>query len=151
MRIVTSSVTTVMGSNTRNDDNKNKSSTATDPKIPRGLRGLSSASITGSTDARSEYDSLQAEAAEIDLWWANPRFQHTKRVYSGKKKKLKRANDGLKKISLCWITVLTVLCNILCYFLLQHWMWLVCVPPPKLVQRRVVSVLPIRVFQINNP
>jgi hypothetical protein len=93
MRIVTSSVTTVMRSQNNNNNNNNNSnnssklSTTTDPKIPRGLRGLPISSLAGSTDARSEYDTLQAEAAEIEQWWANPRFQHTKRVYSGKETK----------------------------------------------------------------
>ncbi|KAG7371145.1 isocitrate lyase [Nitzschia inconspicua] len=80
MRIVTSTVTSIMGSSgTTSSANKQSS---TDPKVPRGLRGLPIASLAGSTDARSEYDALQAEAASIEQWWANPRFQYTKRVYS---------------------------------------------------------------------
>jgi hypothetical protein len=69
---------------TSNNSNGNKS-TSTDPKVPRGLRGLPIASLAGSTNARDEFDTLQAEAASIEQWWASPRFQHTKRVYSGKK------------------------------------------------------------------
>ena len=83
MRIVSSSVTTIMGGNGSNNAQKS----STDPKVPRGLRGLPIASLAGSTDARSEYDTLQAEAAAIEQWWANPRFQHTQRVYSGKEAK----------------------------------------------------------------
>jgi hypothetical protein len=78
MRIVNSSMT---GSNTAaavKPQNEN------DAKIPRGLRGLPITSLAGATDARSEFDALQAEAARIEQWWANPRWQHTKRVYSGK-------------------------------------------------------------------
>lgn len=86
MRIVTSSVTTILGNNS---GGSNKTSSSTDPKVPRGLRGLPIASLAGSTDARSEYDTLQAEAAAIEQWWANPRFQHTKRVYSGKRNEKK--------------------------------------------------------------
>ena len=73
MRIVTSSV---------NAKPNNENGGA---KIPRGLRGLTITSLAGSTNARSELDALQAEAASIEQWWANPRWQHTKRVYSGKK------------------------------------------------------------------
>jgi hypothetical protein len=52
------------------------------PKVPRGLRSLPIAA--SSSDSRSEYKSLQAEAARIEEWWASPRWRLTKRVYSGK-------------------------------------------------------------------
>ena len=78
MRIVTSSVNAISGGNAKANENN--------AKIPRGLRGLPIASLAGETNARSEFDALQAEAASIEQWWANPRWQHTKRVYSGKGK-----------------------------------------------------------------
>jgi hypothetical protein len=53
------------------------------PKIPRGLRRLPIASSTSSSSVRSEYDRLKAEAAQIEQWWSSPRWQDTKRVYSG--------------------------------------------------------------------
>jgi hypothetical protein len=52
------------------------------PKVPRGLRVLPGRGE--SVGARSEYDDLLAGAAKIDVWWTSPRWQHTKRVYSGK-------------------------------------------------------------------
>ena len=79
MRIVTSSVNAIAGNNAK-PNNENGGA-----KIPRGLRGLPITSLAGSTNARSELGALQDEAASIEQWWANPRWQHTKRVYSGKK------------------------------------------------------------------
>ena len=51
-------------------------------KIPRGLRRLPIVATT-TTNTRSEFDRLKAEAAQIEQWWSTPRFKHTKRVYSG--------------------------------------------------------------------
>ena len=51
------------------------------PKIPRGLRSLPV--VTPSSDIRSEYNDLQAEASQIEEWWSSPRWRLTKRVYSG--------------------------------------------------------------------
>jgi Isocitrate lyase family len=43
---------------------------------------------TGVASSKSSSSSfgaqLQAEAAAIERWWAQPRWQHTKRIYSGK-------------------------------------------------------------------
>jgi hypothetical protein len=55
------------------------------PKVPRGLRGLPS-SGRSQTSASSEMHRLQEEAASIERWWSEPRWRHTKRVYSGKYK-----------------------------------------------------------------
>jgi hypothetical protein len=48
-----------------------------------GLRRLPVASSSPTSNVRSEYDRLQAEAAQIEQWWSSPRWQDTKRVYSG--------------------------------------------------------------------
>jgi hypothetical protein len=55
------------------------------PKVPRGLRVLPSSSTSpqmGGT--RTELADLQQEAARIERWWTEPRWKHTKRIYSGK-------------------------------------------------------------------
>ena len=52
------------------------------PKVPRGLRVLPN-QAPGGRSGGSEYDALKAEAARIEAWWATPRWQDTKRVYSG--------------------------------------------------------------------
>ena len=62
--------------------NKEKRNSKITPKIPRGLRSLQVAAPT-TTDARSEYNALQAEATRIEKWWSESRWKHTKRVYSG--------------------------------------------------------------------
>mmetsp|Transcript_14353 Transcript_14353/g.24920 ORF Transcript_14353/g.24920 Transcript_14353/m.24920 type:complete len:593 (-) Transcript_14353:111-1889(-) len=79
MRVVTTSVMSISSSNPGRSNKRNQQQ---GPKVPRGLRGLPINSMAEQTDARSEYDSLQAEAASIEQWWADPRWQHTKRVYS---------------------------------------------------------------------
>ena len=50
-------------------------------KIPRGLRGVPSTNQpkTVTTSASS----LQAEAAQLERWWSEPRWKYTKRVYKG--------------------------------------------------------------------
>jgi hypothetical protein len=50
------------------------------PKVPRGLRGIASPS---SANELTSVDTLQQEAAMIERWWSQPRWKHTKRVYSG--------------------------------------------------------------------
>eukprot|EP00529_Nitzschia_sp_RCC80_P011813 CAMPEP_0113451388 /NCGR_PEP_ID=MMETSP0014_2-20120614/6313_1 /TAXON_ID=2857 /ORGANISM="Nitzschia sp." /LENGTH=580 /DNA_ID=CAMNT_0000342743 /DNA_START=324 /DNA_END=2069 /DNA_ORIENTATION=+ /assembly_acc=CAM_ASM_000159 len=52
------------------------------PKIPRGLRNLSISSLAPTSNQRSELSALRAEANSIEQWWASPRWQYTKRVYS---------------------------------------------------------------------
>jgi hypothetical protein len=55
-------------------------------QIPRGLRLLRGSGGSGaltSTTTSSFGAQLQAEAAAIERWWAQPRWQHTKRIYSG--------------------------------------------------------------------
>jgi hypothetical protein len=53
------------------------------PKVSRGLRGLP---ISGHSQASasSEMPRLKDEAASIERWWKEPRWRHTKRIYSGK-------------------------------------------------------------------
>jgi len=53
------------------------------PVIPRGLRALPSANNNPQPlSTRSELDQLKADAAAIERWWMDPRWKHTKRVYS---------------------------------------------------------------------
>jgi hypothetical protein len=53
------------------------------PKVPRGLRTLGPLGA-GSSGAASDFgQELKNEAAAIERWWSQPRWQHTKRVYSG--------------------------------------------------------------------
>ncbi len=89
MRIVTSSITTISNGQKANHSSRTgaAASTSGGPKVPRGLRQLPITSLAGPTNTQSEYDALQADAASIEQWWSNPRWQHTKRVYSGKNKK----------------------------------------------------------------
>jgi hypothetical protein len=63
------------------DKEKKKSKFA--QKIPRGLRPLPFAPIMVS-DTRSDFGALKQEAARIEQWWSSPRWNSTKRVYSGK-------------------------------------------------------------------
>lgn len=51
------------------------------PKIPRGLRSTASPSAVSD---RQELAQLNQDAARIANWWTQPRWQHTKRAYSGK-------------------------------------------------------------------
>ena len=70
-------------SSSQQDSNK-KDDFAT-PRIPRGLRVLSRRSLSSSStsDPRSELSQLQTDAASIERWWKDPRWKHTKRIYSG--------------------------------------------------------------------
>lgn len=60
---------------------KNKKNQPIVPKVPRGLRSLPV--VAPSSDSRSDYKYLQADAAQIEEWWSSPRWRLTKRVYSG--------------------------------------------------------------------
>lgn len=51
------------------------------PKTPRGLRALPTLE-TSRNDPRSEYDSLKADASQIEKWWSTDRWKQTKRIYS---------------------------------------------------------------------
>lgn len=54
-----------------------------DPKIPRGLRVV--AGTLSSPPGRSEeLSQLRQEVARIEKWWADPRWKHTTRNFSGK-------------------------------------------------------------------
>ena len=55
------------------------------PKVPRGLRGLPPPSTVSPT---SELERLKADAAALEAWWKDPRWNQTKREYSGKIMKL---------------------------------------------------------------
>jgi hypothetical protein len=53
-------------------------------QIPRGLRLLRGSGGSGALTTTTSFGAqLQAEAAAIERWWAQPRWQHTKRIYSG--------------------------------------------------------------------
>ena len=52
------------------------------PKVPRGLRNLPPAPTVSPT---SELQRLKADAAALEAWWKDPRWNETKREYSGKK------------------------------------------------------------------
>lgn len=82
MRVVNSSVISIQSSNNSTmPSNKSKKSQPIVPKIPRGLRSLPV--VAPSSNSRSDFNSLKAEAAQIEEWWSSPRWRLTKRVYSG--------------------------------------------------------------------
>ena len=58
------------------------------PRIPRGLRTVPTASQLATSSAPSqpqrELTELRAEASQIERWWTEARWKHTKRIYSGK-------------------------------------------------------------------
>ena len=83
MRVVNRGIPNSSNSMSRQQQQKKKSGKI-EPKVPRGLRGLSISSISPTPSARSEFDKLKNEANQIEQWWSTPRWQHTKRVYSGK-------------------------------------------------------------------
>ena len=85
MRVVNRSITNNNDSINTMTRQKSKSSKI-EPKIPRGLRGLSITSLASTPSPQTEYDMLKDEATKIEQWWSTPRWQHTKRVYSGKYK-----------------------------------------------------------------
>ena len=82
MRIVNSFSITVAGGTNSSSMDKKKPKKIT-PKVPRGLRSLPAVALSGASDPRSEYSALKAEADRLEQWWSTPRWQHTKRVYSG--------------------------------------------------------------------
>ena len=49
-------------------------------KVPRGLRSLPPKKEISNQQFA---DQLKNEADAINRWWSHPRWQHTKRVYSG--------------------------------------------------------------------
>lgn len=61
------------------------------PKVPRGLRPLGgSGGSSGRFGRRNDHggnnklgQEIKSEAAAVERWWSQPRWQHTKRVYSG--------------------------------------------------------------------
>jgi Isocitrate lyase family len=90
MRVVMSSPSSSSGSYGGQQPTQKKENPSV-PKVPRGLRGLprnSSSSVNNPqpSSTRSELNQLQADAAAIEQWWKDPRWKHTKRVYSGKKR-----------------------------------------------------------------
>lgn len=56
------------------------------PRIPRGLRTVPTASQLSTSSAPSqpqrELAELRAEASQIERWWTEARWKHTKRIYS---------------------------------------------------------------------
>jgi hypothetical protein len=88
MRIVTSSLGSVgSGQDDHHSTKKSHDMVSTgksyQAKVPRGLRVLSSSSSSVSTSTSRELSDLQAEASMIEQWWQEPRWKHTKRIYSG--------------------------------------------------------------------
>jgi hypothetical protein len=71
---------TMYRSHTSKSDNAKDIAT---PKIPRGLRELPIASASSLTDQGPDRFQLKNEASDIDKWFADPRWKHTKRVYNG--------------------------------------------------------------------
>lgn len=72
MRVVYSNPTTSASSNEAKD--------IAIPKVPRGLRSLPLASAQPTTG--NEQALLRQDAAALESWWSQPRWKHTKRVYS---------------------------------------------------------------------
>jgi len=65
----------------RNQQKQQQKPVNADPQVPRGLRSLPTA---GATSLRTnELQDLQQDVAAIERWWKEPRWNHTKRVYSG--------------------------------------------------------------------
>ena len=61
---------------------------ASTPKVSRGLRVLSSSSTSTpnkdtTNEAKAEREALMKEIALIEQWWRDPRWKGTKRTYSG--------------------------------------------------------------------
>jgi hypothetical protein len=54
-------------------------------KVPRGLRSLPAAAAAPKAALSNQQfaSELQQEAAAVEQWWTQPRWQHTRRVYSG--------------------------------------------------------------------
>jgi hypothetical protein len=61
--------------------NTSKPKDLTTPKIPRGLRSLAIASPA--SDSGLDRNQLQTDAALIEQWWADQRWNHTTRAYKG--------------------------------------------------------------------
>jgi hypothetical protein len=60
------------------------------PKVPRGLRVLQGSSksdiptVPVQPSAESERRQLEQDASAIETWWkSDPRWMHTRRIYSG--------------------------------------------------------------------
>jgi hypothetical protein len=83
MRIVNNLSVQLTSGTSMNGISREKKNSKITPKIPRGLRSLPVVAST-SADAQSEYSTLKSEAARIEQWWSTRRWQHTKRVYSGR-------------------------------------------------------------------
>lgn len=83
MRVVNSTVVYGSGGNCRPKDGNGTAPGSGGPKIPRGLRNLPIAGMAPASAPKSELDALKAEAQDIEQWWSTPRWQYTKRVYSG--------------------------------------------------------------------
>lgn len=88
MRIVTTSASSLGGARPKDHDMV-ATGRSYQARVPRGLRVLSSLSSSSSSSSSSlepqqELSELQAEAAMLEQWWKEPRWMHTKRIYSRK-------------------------------------------------------------------
>ena len=52
------------------------------PKVSRGLRVLP-LPTPDKSDVKAERDALLQEIAQIETWWREPRWDDTKRAYTG--------------------------------------------------------------------
>ena len=95
MRVVNTFSVQISGSSNMTNSS-NKKSQPIVPKIPRGLRSLPV--VAQSSNVKSDFTSLQAEAKEIEEWWSSPRWRLTKRVYSGESWLLSLIFDLVQKI-----------------------------------------------------
>jgi len=66
----------VVNHNMSSSSSSKQSSTA----VPRGLRNLPAATTVSPT---TELQRLRTDAAALEAWWQDPRWNQTKRVYSG--------------------------------------------------------------------
>ena len=105
MRIVTSSLGNVGGGASSSPSShaggkKDHDMVATgkyQARVPRGLRVLHQ-STSGSSSPSAELSDLKTEAAMIEQWWQEPRWNLTNRIYSRKsRREAKEERDGRKK------------------------------------------------------
>jgi hypothetical protein len=77
MRVVSSFTSS---SNSSSNNNNKDVAKAT---VPRGLRVLPHVSAAPPSSPQAERKELQQECQQLERWWQEPRWTHTKRIYSG--------------------------------------------------------------------
>ena len=132
MRVVNRGIPNSSNSMSRQQQQKKKSGKI-EPKVPRGLRGLSISSISPTPSARSEFDKLKNEANQIEQWWSTPRWQHTKRVYSGECGTINTVELYFVVNYIFWMPNSKYLFLAFASMKYQRWMWLRCDHPMRLV------------------